>query len=156
MTERVDITGRVEQLLDAPIRAIGCRLLEVQFHEGGAAVLRLLVDREPAVSLEDLSAISELAGRILDVEDPIPQAYSLEVSSPGLFRPLREARHFEQSIGKLARVTMASDILPEHRQRTVRGIIRKVEDEIVHLEVAEEILQMPVSGLRSAKLDPDL
>ena len=156
MTARADIAERVEQLLAEPIAGLGCRLLEVQFHEGATTVLRLIVDREPAVGLDELGAVSELAGRILDVEDPIPQSYSLEVSSPGLFRPLRERRHFEQSIGKLARLTLAPDVLPERKGRQVRGVVAAVSGETLHLTVGDETLELPLEGVRAARLDPDL
>jgi ribosome maturation factor RimP len=128
----------------------------VQFHEGVTTVLRLIVDREAGIGLDDLGAVSELAGRILDVEDPILQAYSLEVSSPGLFRPLRERRHFEQSIGKLARLTLASDVLPEIPQRTFRGTLTAVEGETVRIEVNGAVREVPLDGIRAARLDPDL
>ena len=156
MTEQPGIAERVERLLADPIAGLGCRLLEVQFHEGASSVLRLIVDREPAVGLDELSAVSELAGRILDVEDPIPQSYSLEVSSPGLLRPLRERRHFEQSIGKLARLTLAPEVLPERRERTLRGVIAAVEGETLRFTVGEETLALPLEGIRAARLDPDL
>jgi ribosome maturation factor RimP len=156
MTDGVDIAEQVERLLEAPIRAIGCRLLEVQFHTGNRAVLRLIVDREPAIGLDELGAVSELAGRILDVEDPIPQAYSLEVSSPGLFRPLRERRHFEQSLGKLARLTLAPEVLPERRQRTLRGVLVAVEGDALRVEAEGETMNIPLDGIQAAKLDPDL
>jgi ribosome maturation factor RimP len=100
--------------------------------------------------------VSELAGRILDVEDPIPQAYSLEVSSPGLFRPLRERRHFEQSLGKLARLTLAPEVLPERRQRTLRGVLVAVEGDALRVEAEGETMNIPLDGIQAAKLDPDL
>jgi len=156
MAEGVDIAEQVERLLAEPIRGIGCRLLEVQFHAGQSAVLRLIVDREPAISLDELGAVSELAGRILDVEDPIPQTYALEVSSPGLFRPLRERRHFEQSLGKLVRLTLAPGVLPERRQRTLRGVLAAVEQDVLRLEVEGETMNIPLDGVHAAKLDPDL
>jgi ribosome maturation factor RimP len=162
MVIRSDIAERVEQLLAGPIAGAGCRLLEVQFHEGPTTVLRLLVDREPAVGLEELSAVSELAGRILDVEDPISMPYSLEVSSPGVFRALRERRHFEQSIGKMVRLTLAPEVLPEHRQRTVRGVLAAVQGESLRLELPgeggapAEVLELPLESARNARLDPDL
>jgi len=156
MTPGVDIAEQVQRLLEAPIRGIGCRLLEVQFHAGKSAVLRLIVDREPAIGLDELGAVSELAGRILDVEDPIPQAYSLEVSSPGLFRPLRERRHFEQSLGKLVRLTLAPEVLPERRQRTFRGLLVAVEGDALQVEVEGETMNLPLDGVQAAKLDPDL
>lgn len=156
MANQADIAERVEALLAEPIRAAGCRLLEVQFHEGTTTVLRLIVDREPGVGLDDLGAVSELAGRILDVEDPIPHAYSLEVSSPGVFRPLRERRHFEQSLGHQVRVTLAPEVLPERKERTLRGVLAAVEGDSVRLDAAGEAVQVPLEGIRKARLDPDL
>jgi ribosome maturation factor RimP len=152
----VEIAARVEELLAEPIRSTGCRLLEVQFHEGATSVLRLIVDREPAVGLEELTAISELAGRILDVEDPIPHRYALEVSSPGLFRPLHERRHFEQSLGKQVRLTLAPEVLPERKERTLRGVLEALSGEDVRLIVDGEALELPLEGIRGARLDPDL
>jgi len=154
--ERVEIAERVESLLADAIAGLGYRLLEVQFHEGAGSVLRLIVDREPAVRLDDLGAVSELASRILDVEDPIPHAFSLEVTSPGLFRPLRERRHFEQSLGKVARLTLAPEVLPERKERTVRGVVLAVEGEGLRLQLPDETLDVPLEGIRRARLDPDL
>jgi ribosome maturation factor RimP len=156
MAQGVEIAERVEHLLAEPIRSLGCRLLEVQFHEGPNSVLRLIVDREPAVGLDELSAVSELAGRILDVEDPIPQSYALEVSSPGLFRPLRERRHFEQSIGRPVRFTLAPEVLPERKERTLRGVLEAVEGERVRFRVADQALELPLEAIRGARLDPEL
>lgn len=156
MQEEREIADRVEQLLEIPVEQAGYRLLEVQFRHEGRWVLRLVVDGDPAVTLDDLTAVSELAGRLLDVEDPIPQAFSLEVSSPGLTRPLREIKHFRQSIGKQAVITLAPGTLQERKQRRVRGIITGVTEEVVHLEVEREILPLPLEAIRSARLDPDL
>ncbi len=152
----MEIAERVEALLADAIAGLGCRLLEVQFHEGAGSVLRLIVDRDPAVQLDDLSAVSELAGRILDVEDPILHAYALEVTSPGLLRPLRERRHFEQSLGKMARLTLAPEVLPERKQRTLRGVLVAVEGERLRLQLPDETLELPLDGIRAARLDPDL
>lgn len=156
MTAEADIAARVERLLAAPIAATGCRLLEVQYRNEGGWVLRLIVDRIAEVGLDDLSAVSELAARLLDVEDPIPQAYSLEVSSPGIFRPLKAETHFRQSIGKVARVALAAGCLEQRKSRIVRGVITGVKDEVVYLSVGEEELKVPLEGIGSARLDPDL
>jgi len=154
--ESVELAEQVERLLAEPIAALGCRLLEVQYHEGAGTVLRLVVDREPAIGLDELAAVSELAGRILDVEDPIPRGYALEVTSPGLLRPLRERRHFEQSLGKRVRLTLAPELLPERKQRTVRGEIVAVQGDRVTLKTEDETLALPLDGVRAARLDPDL
>ena len=156
MLEGADIAARVESLLAGPIGTVGCRLLDVQFRQEGHWVLRLIVDRSPAIGMDDLGAVSELAGRLLDVEDLIPHAYSLEVSSPGIFRPLREPRHFQQSIGKQVRLTLAEGFQEERRQRTLRGVIEAVEGETVRLATADEVVELTVAAIRSARLDPDL
>jgi ribosome maturation factor RimP len=156
MTEESAIEARVEGLLQAPITGVGCRLLEVQFRREGRWMLRLLIDRDPQVTLEDCKAVSELAGRILDVEDPVPHAFSLEVSSPGLFRPLKDKRHFEQSIGKVVRLTVGPEALPDLKQRTVRGTLLEVAAETLRLEVDGQLLDIPLSAARSARLDPKL
>lgn len=158
MAAEKEIAERVERLLAPAVAAQGFRLLEVQYRQEGRWVLRLLIDRASGggVTLDDCSEISELAGRLLDVEDAVPQAYSLEVSSPGVFRPLREAKHFEQSLGLVARLTLAPEVLPGRRQRTVRGVIEAVEGETVRLALEGETLEVPVRSIRSARLDPEL
>ena len=167
------ITRQVEALLEAPIAGLGCRLLEVQYRQEGRWVLRLIVDGEGGVGLDHLAQISELASRLLDVEDPIAGEYALEVSSPGLFRPLSERRHFEQSIGKLAKLTLSSDCLPERKNKVLRGRIEALVEvdgqEAVRLTLQakaqrkrapapepEGPLTIPLDGIRTARLDPDL
>ncbi|HUJ77051.1 MAG TPA: ribosome maturation factor RimP [bacterium] len=146
MSAEQDITARVESLLAGPVAGLGCQLLEVQYRHEGRWVLRLVIDREPAVRLEDCGAVSELAGRILDVEDPIPQAFELEVTSPGMFRPLKEPRHFGQSVGKVLRFTWVTEG-PPRTSRVVRGTLESMEGELLHVRE----LPTPEPGGRSKK-----
>lgn len=155
-TDGMEVATRVEGLLSEPIAHIGCRLLEVQFRSEGKWVLRLIVDREPSIGIKDIGAISELAGRLLDVEDPIPQAYSLEVTSPGLYRILSAPRHFEQCLGKMVRLTIAEGFLPDRRKRTLRGRIEKATEQELILVLQDETVNVPMEAIRAAKLDPDL
>ncbi len=154
---------RVEQLLEAPIAGLGCRLLEARLRQEGRWVLRLTIDKPVsaaaptgAVTLDDCARVSELAGRILDVEDPIPHAFFLEVSSPGLFRPLKERRHYEQSVGKTIRLTVAPEVLPELKDRTFRAELKAVEGEALRLEMNGEPVTVPLEAVKKARLDPDL
>jgi ribosome maturation factor RimP len=151
------LDARVERLLEAPIAGLGCRLLEARLRPEGRWVLRLTIDKpEGALTLDECARVSELAGRILDVEDPIPHAFHLEVSSPGLFRPLKERRHFEQSLGKRIRLTIAHEVLPELKDRTFRAELKAVEGETLRLEKAGETLTVPLQAVKKARLDPDL
>jgi ribosome maturation factor RimP len=156
MAQEADIEARVEGLLADPVHGLGFQLLEVQFRFESRWVLRLVIDREGGVGLDDCGAVSELAGRILDVEDPIPNAFALEVSSPGVFRPLRTPAHFRQSVGKIARLILAPDALTEVGGRVLRGRIAEVKEETLIIELNEETREVPLSGISRARLDPDL
>ncbi|MBI3992374.1 MAG: ribosome maturation factor RimP [Candidatus Lambdaproteobacteria bacterium] len=147
----------MEQLLQRPIAGLGYELLEVQYRHEGRWMLRLVIDGPRGVDLDACGAVSELAGRVLDVEDPIPQKYALEVTSPGLFRPLTSPRHFAQSVGKVARMQLAPGVLPERKNRTLRGKIEGLDGEDVLIdEIGGNRLRLPQAALKSARLDPDL
>jgi len=156
MRELEALTEKIEALLTEPIAGLGMRLLEVQYKQEGRWMLRLFIEKEQGISLEDCGTVSELAGRLLDVEDIIPQAYTLEVSSPGLFRPLRDVRHYQQSLGRLARLNLKPGVLPELKDRFLRGVIEAVDGETVTLRQNEALVHLPLAGIKSAKLDPDL
>jgi len=158
MSGEAQIAAQVEALLEQPVAASGYRLLEVQYRREGKWVLRLVIERADGegVSLDDCGSVSELAGRILDVEDPVPQAFSLEVTSPGVFRPLREAKHFRQSVGKTVRVHLAPEALPERKERSLRGRLEAMEDDAVVLALDDEQVRLPLSQVQKARLDPEL
>lgn len=154
---RNPLDAQVEALLTEPVAGLGVRLLDTRLVQEGRWTLRLVIDRPAsAVTLDDCARVSELAGRILDVEDPIPQAFALEVTSPGMFRPLKERRHFEQSVGKVVRLTLAHEALPERKDRTPRGVLVAVEGETLRLDVQGEPLTVPLQAVKKARLDPDL
>lgn len=156
MSQEAEIADRVEALLREPLGGLGYQLLDVEYRFEGRWVLRLLIDREQGIALEDCSTVSEMAGRILDVEDPVPTKFSLEVSSPGLFRPLKLPRHFRQSIGKMVRLILAPDAMASRKDKVLRCRITDVKGETLLVESEGETLELPLDGIRSAKLDPDL
>jgi ribosome maturation factor RimP len=92
---------QVRELVDPLIRRRGMELVDIQFAEGGAApTLRIFAQQPGGVNLQALKSLSEVISDLLDVEDPLPRRYQLEVSSPGLDRPLALARHFETALGE--------------------------------------------------------
>ena len=149
-----EIAVRVAEMLEKPVAALGYQLLEVQYRFEGRWVLRLLIDRPEGIGIEDCTAVTELAGRMLDVEDPIAGEFALEVSSPGIFRPLKEARHFGQSVGKTARLSLRPGVLGEGKDKVVRCRIAALKEEILVVELNGKTLELPLSGIRSARLDP--
>lgn len=112
-THRQDVVSRAEALVDPLVRAEGLELVELEYvREPSGWVLRLFIDRpgrdplskEGGVGLEECAAVSHAVETALEVEDLVPHAYSLEVSSPGLNRPLRRPEHFAKVVGQRVKV----------------------------------------------------
>lgn len=150
------VTERVEHLATPTLEAMGIDLVDVEYRFEGRWVLRLLIDRPKGVTLDDCAAVSSAMGPLLDSEDPIPNEYSLEVSSPGLSRPLRKPKHFRQAVGKAVRLSLAPGALPERRQRQLRGTLTAADEETVTLDLDGERMELPFALIRNAKLDPKL
>lgn len=124
---------------------VGCELIR----QGGSALLRIYVDQEKGVTVEDCSKISRQISAMLDVEDPIQGHYTLEVSSPGIDRPLFEMAHFEKSIGKKIKIRVST---PINAQRHLVGTLVRIEGMTIHLLVGSEEKRVPFSEIEKAKL----
>jgi ribosome maturation factor RimP len=133
---------------------MGYELVGVELRPGerGGELLRVYIDREGGILLDDCSAVSHQLSGVLDVEDPIPGEYSLEVSSPGLARPLFELAHFARFTGSKAKVKMAS---PIDGRRNFTGVLSGVEGDDVLLQVDNELVRLDYSQIDSAKLVPE-
>lgn len=136
--------GAIEKIRDVAERVAKSRGLEVwdvtSRREAGGLVVRVYIDRpgpastpEESVSIEDCEQVSREIGTILDVEDPLPSAYTLEVSSPGLDRPLRQSEDYRRFAGRLAKVVVSE---PVDNQKAFEGRLRGVENEAVLLEAS--------------------
>ena len=120
----------------------GLEIWDVQSRrEATGHVVRVVIDRpgpaataEESVSIEDCEQVNREIGTILDVEDPLPFAYTLEVSSPGLDRPLRDAADYKRFVGRLAKVVVSEVV---DNQKAFEGRLRGVEDNAVVLETAK-------------------
>jgi ribosome maturation factor RimP len=150
------LIARVERLVEPVLTGMGIQLFDVEYRFEGRWVLRLHIDRPRGITLDECAEVSRALGPLLDEADLIDQAYSLEVSSPGLFRPLRKPKHFQQSLGKLAKVLLAPQVLPDRKQRQVRGTIAEATDQGIVLDTGEEKLNLEFGAIRKAQLDPDL
>lgn len=151
----------------------GCELVDLRLlMEQGGWVLRVCIDRplpagadlsqvnEERVDLSMCEEVSRLLSAALDVDDPIAQAYNLEVSSPGIDRPLRTAAHFTQFSGAEAKIQLAAPfITPSGERRNFRGILLGVVSssggELVAIEVDGARFELPLDDIDSAKLVPD-
>jgi len=149
-----EIIDRVECLAGSLLSTEGFELVEVQFRrEARGWVLRLYVDREGGVTLEDCAQISREIGRNLDVEDSIPFPYVLEVSSPGLTRSLKTQKDFIRYRNRLVKITT---IRPIENRRHFKGRLQGVDEDRIRIEMdGEETVQIPLSDIAKANLEVD-
>ncbi len=154
MVEQRDIVERVEGLLGPILEEEGLELVGVEFRrERSGWVLRVYIDKEGGVTLGDCVRVSRELGELLDVEDFIPYSYHLEVSSPGINRPLRKREDFERFRGEWAKVRVSE---PIQGRRNFRGRIVGCEGEELLLSVEEKVLEIPLSNIVKANLDPHI
>jgi ribosome maturation factor RimP len=115
-------------------------------------LLRVYIDTERGVLLDDCEAVSRQLSGVLDVEDPIPGEYALEVSSPGLDRPLFDPAQFARFVGHEVKLRLAR---PLDGRRNYRGVIAGVDGDVIHLSVDGEALAVPFREIDSARLVPE-
>ncbi len=101
------VVDRVRDLVAPVVADVGAELYDVEFNGG---ILRILVDRDGGIDIDSIKTISKSSSRVLDDADPIPGRYTLEVSSPGLERPLRTREHYERAVGEQVKVKTFADI----------------------------------------------
>lgn len=144
------LSERLRSLVNAMgYEFVGCELQGQSQH----AVLRIYVDSEKGVNLTDCSKISQQVSAVLDVEDPIQGAYALEVSSPGLNRPLFEIAHYQKQIGNRIKVRVCANI---HNRRNFAGVLVRVEGNDIHLLVEGEEIVLPFSDIEKANVVADI
>ncbi|MBS9777794.1 MAG: ribosome maturation factor RimP [Gammaproteobacteria bacterium] len=120
---------QLTELLTPSVEALGYELVGVEYHPNSVnALVRIYIDKEGGVNLEDCVAVNEQVSGVLDVEDPITSKYTLEISSPGLDRPLFNLKDFERFIGSQVKIRVSR---PVERQRNFKGEILAVEENII-------------------------
>jgi len=143
------------QLFEPVVESMGYELVGIEFNAGGGhGTLRVYIDREQGVNLDDCAAISHQLSGILDVEEPIQQAYDLEISSPGIDRPLFKLADFERFIGRTAKIKLAVGV---QGRKNFRGQLQAVADEkLITIEVDGEHFDLPYADIARANLVGDI
>ena len=149
------MTGaELTKLLEPAIEQLGYELSDLEVKVGGRdGVIRLFIDKADGVGLEDCETVSRQISALLDVEDPVPGHYVLEVSSPGLDRRLTKVEHFERFMGEDIRVKLR---IPLSGRINFRGALRAVDEENIEVEVDGESHRLPIATIQSARLIPTL
>lgn len=149
---------KVRTLIERVVAAEGFELVDVEHVvEHGKAVLRLFIDTVPpgtktrGVTVDDCQRVSRVVGDLLDVEDAVPGEYTLEVSSPGLFRPLTKPEHYARAMNERVKVKTFEKL--EGRKVFV-GILRKHEDGVVTIDVDGTEFRVPLTAVAKANLEP--
>lgn len=143
------------ELCRSVIEPLGYELLGVQYASRGkaSALLRVYIDHPQGIALDDCVVVSRQLSAVLDVEDPLEGQYDLEVSSPGLDRPLFSLAHFQRFEGHRARLKLREKI---GERRHLEGLLRGVRGQDVLLESADGIVVVPFAAIDSARLVPEL
>ncbi len=128
------VTDQVRAFSQPVVEGLGCTLWDVEYvREGGEWFLRLYIDKEGGVGIDDCEAVSRAVDPILDQEDPVPGRYHFEVSSAGLERPLRRPEHLAWSLGKTVAVRLYR---PRDSAKEFTGVLRGYADGKIVLETA--------------------
>jgi ribosome maturation factor RimP len=137
------------ELLEAEVRGLGYELVDLDLRVGGDGLLRLYIDSEDGITLDDCERVSHQVSGLLDVEDPIPGHYTLEVSSPGVNRPLRTPGHFRRFEGERAKIELARSKVvlvespPGHSEGVSRAEHRDV-DAVQEIRQRADVVLVPM------------
>ncbi len=141
---------KLTELLKPAVEETGKTLLGIEYlSAGNNSVLRLFIDHENGINVDDCAEVSRQVGALLDVEDPISSEYSLEVSSPGVDRPLFELAHFQEVIGETVNVKLS---MPLNGRRKFKGPLVAIENDTLIVEVDSIDYELVISNVDKANL----
>ncbi|OUS31329.1 ribosome maturation factor RimP [Thalassotalea sp. 42_200_T64] len=141
---------KLSEMLRPSVEMTGVELLGIEYiSAGNNSVLRLYIDHENGIDVDNCAEVSRQVSAILDVEDPISTEYSLEVSSPGVDRPLFTKPHFEAVVGETVEVKLG---MPLNGRRKFKGLLETVEGDNLVVVVDGEDFDLPISNIDKANL----
>ncbi len=147
---KMRVVETVEKLVYPCILESGMELVDVEFvKEGGSWYLRVFLDKPGGIGIEDCRLISEKIDKLLDENDPIPQSYILEVSSPGIERPLKKLSDFDPYKGLLAVVSTYAAV---EGKKSFTGRITSVQGDSITFDLAGNAINIPFKQVASARL----
>ena len=149
------IGDELAKMIEPTIVGLGYELsdIDVKLNERDG-VVRIYIDKLPdGVGMEDCAAVSRQVSALLDVEDPIPGNYTLEVSSPGLDRRLTKLEHYERFLEEVVKIKLR---FPQDGRRNFRGTLKAANAENIDIEVDGVMFELPLATIESARLVPTL
>ncbi|NRD78876.1 ribosome maturation factor RimP [Bacillus sp. BRMEA1] len=148
------VTEMVDELASPILQELGLELVEIEYvKEGKSWFLRVYIDKESGVDIEDCGLVSERLSEKLDEVDPIPHNYFLEVSSPGAERPLKKAKDFEKAIGKNVLIKTYE---PIDGEKSFEGLLLAFDGQTVQIEMKiktrKKTIEIPYEKVANARL----
>lgn len=141
----------VRQVTEPLLQSQGFELVDLEYQrEPQGWVLRIYLDREGGVTLDDCAEVSGEIGAVLEVKDVIPNPYVLEVSSPGLTRPLKKPEDFNKFSNRLVKIKLYE---PLEGRKNFKGNLLGLEGEKVRLEIEGRVYELPLQGIAKANLE---
>jgi ribosome maturation factor RimP len=154
---KMDVVDQIKNIALPLLDSMGIELVDIEYRkEGHGMILRLFIDKPGGIMLDDCADVSRELSEILDVEEIIPVEYNLEVSSPGLNRPLTKPADFERYAGKLVKIR-TYEMLPDdagNRRKTFLGQLEGLENGILHIRLNEgQAAAIPFDKVAKANLE---
>lgn len=140
-------------IIEPVVEGMGYEVVDIEFRPHPSnGLLRIYIDREGGIQLDDCTEVSKQISSVLDVEDPIPGQYNLEISSPGMDRPLRKEADFERFAGEKVKIRLTVPTL--EGQRNFSGQLKGIQNGDVVLEMDGETYYLPLDSIDKARLVP--
>ncbi len=144
---------RLGQLIDEAVEPMGYELVGIEYRRGAdSGLLRIYIDQDSGILLDDCVKVSRQVSAMLDVEDPLKEGYQLEVSSPGVDRPLFVKEHFVRFAGSEVRIKLRMKL---DGRKKFEGVLKGIQDEDVVLDMDDETVYLPLDQIDSARLVPE-
>ncbi len=144
------VTERVAAIIEPVIQELGFELVDVDFlTDRGRRVLRIYVDTREGITLDECAEVSREVGSLIDLEDLISEQYVLEVSSPGLNRPLRKEKDFIAAMGRKVKVKMRK---PLEGRRNFTGMLENFDNGVITLRMENNEIVLPVAEIERANI----
>ncbi|EFK06690.1 conserved hypothetical protein [delta proteobacterium NaphS2] len=140
----------IEALVEPVLDEMGIELVDLEYVSGqGRQVLRIYADRPTGITLDDCAMVSREIGHLLDVSDLLKHQYVLEVSSPGLNRPLKREKDFLRVVGQRIKVQTTA---PLKGRRNFSGVLQSVQNGMLEIDLDGAVVQIPEQSIRKANL----
>jgi len=148
------VVESIETLVTPILDENRLELVDVEYKkEGKNWILRIFIDKEGGVAVGDCSLVSRQIEDLIEVEEIVPSSYTLEVSSPGLDRPLKNEKDFLRFQGKRAHVTTYA---PIDQQKNFKGTIRDFREDVLFLETERQLVEIPKNQIAKARLEIEI